>query len=197
MKQHPTRERLQELFIIDAEAGSILWRRSQGRAKAGGAAGRVTVRGYWEICVDRRAVFGHAVIWFMATGDWPTLIDHINGDKLDNRVENLRLCDAATNARNRLQRVETKLLGAHARPDGKFSSYIVADGEGHYLGVFESEQEAHERYMLARKLCAEAERAARQDVLRNLNAGRLERDRRARLTVLEEIQAGQLVRAAA
>lgn len=189
MTTHPSLQRIKELLLVDTEAGTISWRRSQGRAKAGSPAGRVTVKGYSEICIDGRAVFAHAIVWLVATGDWPTRIDHMNGMRTDNRFANLRLCDAATNARNRTNWVHRKLLGAHPRPDGKFSAVITADGVPRFLGVFDTEVEAHARYCIARDLCASAEKLARQQVLDSLTSA--PHGERARLTVLEEIQAGR------
>lgn len=178
---HPTIERLNSVLRIDPFSGVCHWLVSKGRARAGDRAGRVQKFGYREIMVDGVFIREHHIIYFFVTGDWPTLVDHINGDKADNRFVNLRLVDAATNSRNRTNWVgEKKLLGAHKTPYGKWSACITADAERFHLGVFETEQLAHEAYVNARNLCAEAERAARQNVLQTLSQN---------LTVFEEIQA--------
>lgn len=115
-------------------------------------------------------------------------VDHINGVRDDNRLCNLRFADRATNARNRTNWTHTKLLGAHPKPGGRFAATITADGASYFLGVYATEQEAHERYCAARDACTRAEVEARKRVLEGLaNESRP----RVTLTVLEEVQASR------
>lgn len=170
MSTKPTLERINELLDVNPLTGVILWRRSHGRAKAGMPAGRIHKFGYRGICMDTQELKGHAIVWFVSTGEWPLLIDHINGVRHDNRIVNLRAADAATNARNRTNYVHRKLLGAHPGPDGRFRAAITADGQAYHLGVFATEAEAHQRYLDARVGCAAAELVARQAFLKGLSA---------------------------
>lgn len=169
-RMHPTRERLLALFDIDTTTGEIRWKRGQGRARAGDLAGNTHSNGYRRIQVDGVEYLAHAVIYFIATGEWPALIDHINGVRDDNRIENLRLADRAANARNRTAFVETKLAGAHAYGAGKFAAILTADGQQYRLGVFDTELEAHHHYCAARGRIEAAERQARNAVLEELQA---------------------------
>ncbi len=162
---HPTRDRLLDLFDIDVDAGLIHWKRSRGRKAAGALAGADTHDGYRRVTVDRKEFRTHALIYFIATDEWPPLIDHINGLRSDNRIANLRMADAATNSRNRTNWIGEKLLGAFRRKDGKFTSSIRADGISYHLGVYETEKEAHERYVRVRADLDRAEREARHEVL--------------------------------
>ena len=168
---HPTRERVLELLDVNTETGEIRWRRGQGRMAAGSLAGHVNSLGYRRLTIDRQSLLGHQIVYFIATGDWPDRIDHINGIRNDNRIANLRLCDAGSNARNRTNWRHSKLLGAHRMPEtGRYLATIRADDIAYNLGVYATEEEAHARYVLARDLVAEAERKARHEVLEELAA---------------------------
>lgn len=167
---HPTIDRIEELLTVDTLSGEIRWRKGQGRAAAGAVAGRIHRAGYREVCIDRRQCKAHAIVYFVAYGDWPLRIDHINGVRADNRIANLRAADAATNARNRTNWRHSKLLGAHLRPDGRYTACITADAIAYHLGVYATEQEAHERYVEARCACEAAEREARTAVLARMAA---------------------------
>lgn len=169
---NPSIQRLRELLVVDCEAGTIFWRVGRGRAAAGSEAGRVNVQGYRALSVDGQTLLSHRVVYFMATGEWVPRIDHINGNRTDNRIQNLRSATAADNARNRTNWRHRKLLGAHKQAGGGWSACITADGVPHYLGSFATEEEAHARYCLAREQVEKAERAARTAVLASLDAGR-------------------------
>lgn len=73
-------------------------------------------------------------------------IDHINGNGMDNRRANLRPATAAQNSQNRRRRSDNrsgyKGVGHSVVPHLPWISTITADGEVHYLGVFETAEEA-------------------------------------------------------
>jgi hypothetical protein len=164
----PTFERVNELLTVNTASGVITWRKGQGRAAAGAVAGRIGVNGYRSLCIDRQHFSAHALVWFVATGDWPERIDHINGLRADNRIANLRLASAADNARNRTNWRHRKLLGAHPLPNGRYQGLLTADGEVFSLGSYDTEEEAHQAYVAARAAVAAAEKQARQDALKHL-----------------------------
>lgn len=169
----PNLHRIEECLNVDVVTGRITWRRSQGRMAAGALAGRIHRHGYRVVMIDKMALQAHAIVWFVATGDWPERIDHINGVRDDNRFVNLREADAATNARNRTNWQHRKLLGAYKRPNGTFAAAITADGVVYELGVFRTEMDAHLQYVEARKRCADAELIARRAVLEEMQVLRV------------------------
>lgn len=88
----------------------------------------------------------HRVIWLLHTGSWPSdQIDHINGNKSDNRIENLRDVSGQENLRNQRRR-STNTSGYagvswHKR-DNRWSAQIWHDGRKRHLGLFKSRDEA-------------------------------------------------------
>lgn len=88
----PSAERLRELLRYDADTGELRWRVSRARtAKAGQVAGSMNRNGYRQLRVDGAFYRAHRLIWKLVTGTDPAeFIDHVNGDKADNRWANLR-----------------------------------------------------------------------------------------------------------
>ena len=74
-------------------------------------------------------------------------IDHINGDPLDNRIKNLRVCSHKENCRNR----KGNNKGVRQISSGKFSARITVNCKERYLGSFVTKKEALEAYNLAAK----------------------------------------------
>lgn len=82
---------------------------------------------------------------FLCAGS--NVVDHANRRTLDNRRCNLRPCTAKENSRNRAgKRTRKTLKGAYPRNKG-YESVIVFEGGRHYLGVFATEECAHEAYV--------------------------------------------------
>ena len=90
---------------------------------------------------------GHQFIWYSVYNEVVDCIDHINGFKDDNRIENLRSVTTQQNGFNR----KSKGYTWHKRAK-KWQSQIVVDSETIYLGSFEKEIEAHQAYLDAKKI---------------------------------------------
>lgn len=150
-------ERLNELLEYDPETGKIFWKVSRSSARPGKEAGYINVTGYRKMCIDSVEVGTHRVAWALFYGKWPDgCIDHINGNRSDNRIENLRDVDASTNMQNLKQakanNLSSGLLGAYkVSTSEKWKSQIRIDGKIKHLGTFESAQDAHKAYINAKR----------------------------------------------
>jgi hypothetical protein len=111
--------------------------------------------GYCHVGFNGRMIGYHSIIWVLSTGeDIPQgmEIDHINGNKIDNRIENLRLVTRRGNQQNQKRHRIGKLVGAsYCKIQGNWESNIKIDKNKIFLGCYETEQEAHEAYKIACK----------------------------------------------
>mgnify|MGYP003563315842 CR=1 FL=1 len=104
--------------------------------------------GYIRIGRDGKVVYLHRWIWEQVFGPIPDgwEIDHINGIKWDNRIENLRDCSQQQNTWNRPQPKTQRFKGVTKAPTGKYFASITVDGRLQYLGSFLDEIDAAEAY---------------------------------------------------
>lgn len=90
-KKLPTQRELQTLFEYDAETGLLKWKIKRYREQAGDVCKAVANSGYRVVTYKKVRYLQHRLIWKMIHGVDPSgVIDHINGDPLDNRISNLR-----------------------------------------------------------------------------------------------------------
>lgn len=147
-----TQERLKTLIDYSPESGEFTWHKGLRHRGSGKRAGcRREEGGYRILSVDSRTYSEHRLAWFYVHGAWPDNdVDHINGIKSDNRIENLRQCTRAENMQNQVgNRSKSGLTGAY-ECNGRFFSHIYKDGKKFYLGCFASPQEANAAYISAK-----------------------------------------------
>lgn len=124
---------------------------------AGSIAGTRTRKGYIRIHFSGKLYAAHRLAWFYVHGDWPRQqIDHINGNRADNRIANLRDVSARVNSQNRKRANANNsngLLGVSKRSGGRrgFAAQIRnPDGTMNYLGRFDTAEAAHVAYLTAK-----------------------------------------------
>lgn len=116
------------------------------------------------VMVLRVRILAHRLAWALHFGRWPDqAIDHINGDRTDNRIANLRLATVAENTRNGKRRSTNTsgYKGVSLTENGQWRATIVAGGRQSYLGRFSTAEDAHAAYVkAASRLHGEFARAA-------------------------------------
>ncbi|WP_369913930.1 HNH endonuclease [Xanthomonas sp. NCPPB 3005] len=151
----PPIKRLRELFEYDANTGGLAWRVRRGPVRIGSAAGSLHRSGYYRVIVDGIRVAAHRVAWALHHNQWPAdQIDHINGNKVDNRIINLREATNLENNQNRAANVGSvsKYVGVvWHKGAGKWQAQIGYNGKRRYLGMFRTEHEAHDAYCAAKR----------------------------------------------
>jgi len=149
-------ERIRELLEYDPATGNFTWKVSRGNAKVGSRAGGSDNKGYLLIRIDGVLCKAHRLAWALHHGTMPprgTLVDHIDGDRANNRIDNLRLATHAENMRNRQKPGKRNRSGAtgvcwYIR-DQKWSAQIKKNGRQIHLGYFTNKQDAIEARRLA------------------------------------------------
>ena len=97
----PSIERIRELFNYDPNTGAITWAAKRFGVKVGSIAG-TEHKGYRRVKVDGTLILAHRLAFAIHHGRWPEHeVDHINRDKADNRISNLREATRNDNMVNR------------------------------------------------------------------------------------------------
>lgn len=135
MKEQP-----QPLFSLeDSDLAAIRWSSSgEGYART-----RLPVQG-WDRA-GSGVVWAHRVVLGRIIGRRPTsseYSDHINGDRLDNRRENIRLAGPRGNSQNRRVISASGFLGVTQHKGGKWQASLKDHGRSIYLGLFDTPEEA-------------------------------------------------------
>lgn len=156
---------LQTLLDYDAQSGRLFWREraarffhdksrcsaiGQAQQWNGQFAGKETFNGATKSGYLKGAIFGrtylaHRVVWALVRGSWPQEIDHINGDRSDNRICNLRSVTTSENNRNRALSTLNKSGRIGVFWWEKYQVWrasIRTDGKQIHLGTFHSKAEA-------------------------------------------------------
>lgn len=158
-----TPELLRQLMRYEPESGKLFWlnrsgsivpdlreRNSWNARYAGKEVGAVNGKGYLTLEILRSSQKAHRVAWAIYYGEWPNgLIDHINGDRTDNRILNLRVVTIGESAKNRgLQKNNPSGYSGICPRGSNWRVTLGVNGKRINIGTFDNLQEA----VLHRKL---------------------------------------------
>ena len=141
VRRKPIPDGIFEYLRYCGETGKIYWVKNRTKAKAGSEAGYLNPDGY------RRVQFGslmmtHRVVWLLIHREWPDgEIDHIDGDRTNNRIENLRVVTQSQNMRNKKSQSSSSSGRNGVHYDSrcrKWRVQIRMNKKVHHLGLFES-----------------------------------------------------------
>lgn len=148
-----SRDELVSLLDYNPETGDFFWRKSGSGRVLGRPAGSVYLNGYRYIGIYGRPYMAHRLAWLYVHGRQPVdQLDHINGDRADNRISNLREANQVENSWNKGARPSNtsgfKGVCWYA-PRGKWVAKIKYGGKNIHLGYFEDPAEGGAAYARA------------------------------------------------
>ena len=151
-----TADELKHVLSYNPETGVFVWLIRPSKAvKAGMVAGCIEKRiGYSTIGIKGKIYKAHRLAWLYVHGEWPTgLIDHINGQKADNRIANLRVVLAdgnSQNVRKPNRRNKSGFMGVIFFQN-KWRATMSYKGKTKWLGDYATPEEAHQVYLEAKR----------------------------------------------
>lgn len=141
------------LFSYNPDTGKVIRKiTTSSRAVKGSVLDpRPNAAGYLRVSVKGLNIYLHRLAWYLHYGEIPEgLIDHINGDKADNRIENLRDCDHRVNQLNlggpRGENSSGYLGVSFHGARGKYRARIKVHGKEIFLGYFDNPEDGWEAY---------------------------------------------------
>ena len=157
-----TQSYLKSILSYDPETGVFTWKERQDVecpaqwnshyvGKEAGCKQKIAHAFYRRIRIKGKKYGAHRLAWLYMTGEWPPRqIDHIDGNALNNRFENLRLATPAQNLVNRGAHKNNKLgIKGVSKFRNKYKAQIQARGQKIHLGCFKTPEEASAAYTKA------------------------------------------------
>jgi len=138
----PSQEELNAL--LEYRDGKLFWKVSRGRIKIGSEAGRLISSGYKQVGFKGKVYLQHRLIWVMHGNDPVDCLDHIDGDRLNNRIENLRPATKTENNWNAILKI-TNTSGIKGVTWNKnrtcWQGHVGYKGKQHHVGCFKNKEE--------------------------------------------------------
>lgn len=125
--------------------GDLYWKRTVGtRGIKGNRAGKLRKDGYYDVGLQRKLYLVHRIIYCLHHKTLPEVVDHINRNPSDNRIENLRSANFSLNAWNSgISKNNTSgVKGIRKTSNGKYEARVAKNGETFHVGTFNSLEEA-------------------------------------------------------
>lgn len=152
-----TQEYLNSILVYNPDSGELRWKPRDITAFKDGAVSAASYQKSWNLrCAGKPAMttvmnrgylcgnldgkmqLAHRVIWLMVYGETPKFIDHINGDRTDNRLRNLRSVTRSENARNRKTATNNTSGYTGVHLDTRTGKWVASIGLGYYNSLEEA-----------------------------------------------------------
>jgi hypothetical protein len=145
-----TKDDLLSILQYDRDTGTFTRIRPHGAYRAGSIAGAINAKGYRQISVRGVLYYAHRLVWLAEHGGLPDgLIDHINRNRSDNRIQNLRVVSAKENMENTGMYASNAsgYKGVHwDRQYGKWVAIVNHNRKRVFAGRYDNVYDAHQAY---------------------------------------------------
>jgi hypothetical protein len=152
---YPTQKQAKARWDYDPETGIFRSKIYHGRWRAGKQVGYKNKLGYIYLKYEDGEVPAHRIAWIYVYGELPKQLDHINQDRTDNRISNLRKACRSTNGANRSKQKNNtsgfKGVVQYWRNPSRWVAQIQVNGKNYYLGIHDTKEKAHKAYLKAAK----------------------------------------------
>lgn len=151
-----TQSRVKELLDYDPLTGVFTYKTLRGHMTGGSVAGALHKHGYRHIKMDNKLYKAHVLVWLYVNGVFPSgHIDHIDHDKANNAISNLRDVNRMGNLQNQIKshsNNKTGFLGVSLKKrSGKYLAQIQVAKKVIFIGHFDTPEEAHIAYVQAKR----------------------------------------------
>ena len=139
-------------FYLEYVDGDFYWKNPTSRRVKKGGLAQVSGHRYLHLSINKKTYMKHKLVFFIHHGYAPKIIDHIDGNPLNNKIENLREADKYQNTWNAKVRKHSSigLKGVTFHPQTKkFRARIRCFDKIYSLGLFPTKEEAHQAYCSA------------------------------------------------
>lgn len=143
---------MSQYILYNPETGVIRRARTsgtKGQFKAGEIAGSLNSQGYWSVKINGRTYSAHRIAWAIIKGKWPEFeMDHVNGNRGDNRWSNLRECTKSQNQWNTgLNRKNSSGFKGVFKHKDQWRACIAHNKKRMHLGLFSTPELAGAAYI--------------------------------------------------
>lgn len=146
IKTLPSQEYLLKLFYYDADTGNLHRKISvSSNTKVGDKVGYINNNGYRQVRINDKIYMVHRLIYKIKHGFDPDYADHIDGNPLNNKIENLRSVTHQENCRNQKKRKDniSGVTGVYwNKSRKKWRARLMVNSKELHLGYFENKKEA-------------------------------------------------------
>ena len=144
--------RLKSVLRYEPETGLFFWRKTLGSKGVAGSEAGTDSHGYLAIRIDKKLYLAHRLAWFYVNCEWPSILDHKDRDRRNNRITNLRLATHSENKANRSapSNNSSGIKGVSFNKQmRKWQASICKQYKQNHLGFFSSKEGAAEAYRTA------------------------------------------------